>query len=323
MNRQEWFYGKRWGLFSHYLSNPAGQPIDRVVSAGEWNAKVNRFDVKGLAKQVKVVGADYVCITIGQNSGNFCSPNKIYDRLTGISPSRCSSRDLVAELSDALSVYGIDLLVYLPSGAPNADSQAVERLEWENGIWEKPGEKNSCKRLAGFQRKWESVIREWSLRWGEKVKGWWIDGCYFSEDMYEHPDEPNFKSFAAALRAGNENAVLTFNKGLEEPFMMPCEEADFTAGEVDTSLPLAISGDGTREGMEEKLNGKKLHVLSFLGSAWGEGTPRFPNELAAGYTKYIVERDGIVTWDIRLQDDGLIPECFMEQLMVIGKNVKP
>ena len=51
-------------------------------------------------------------------------------------------------------------------------------------------------RLAEFQRKWEAVIREWSLRWGKSVSGWWIDGCYFADQMYRFDDEPNFASFA-------------------------------------------------------------------------------------------------------------------------------
>ena len=44
-------------------------------------------------------------------------------------------------------------------------------------------------------------MREWSLRWGDKIGGWWIDGCYFADEMYRHPDAPNFASFTAALKA--------------------------------------------------------------------------------------------------------------------------
>ena len=43
-------------------------------------------------------------------------------------------------------------------------------------------------------------------RWGQKVWGWWFDGCYFADAMYRHPDAPNFASFAAAAKAGNPDA---------------------------------------------------------------------------------------------------------------------
>ena len=222
MDRQEMFQGKRWGLFNHFLCVPAGDGTGEPCSPEEWNARVDAFDVELLAAQLREVGADYFCITIGQNSGHYCSPNPVYDQLVGISPSKCSRRDLIADLAAALEPQGIDLWVYLPSGAPCADAQAVERLEWVDG---------QGQRLASFQRKWEAVIREWSLRWEERAKGWWIDGCYYPDAMYNFPDEPNFKSFAASIRAGNPQAVVAFNRGLEDPFLPQCPWEDYTAGE--------------------------------------------------------------------------------------------
>jgi alpha-beta hydrolase superfamily lysophospholipase len=37
----------------------------------------------------------------------------------------------------------------------------------------------------------EAVIREWSLRWGKNVSGWWTDGCYHADKMYRHADAPD------------------------------------------------------------------------------------------------------------------------------------
>ena len=122
MDRQEMFQGKRWGLFNHYLCVPAGDGTGEPCSPEEWNARVDAFDLELLAAQLREVGADYFCITIGQNSGHYCSPNPVYDQLVGISPSKCSRRDLIADLAAALEPQGIDLWVYLPSGAPCADA---------------------------------------------------------------------------------------------------------------------------------------------------------------------------------------------------------
>ncbi len=109
-----------WGLFTHYLKVPkASTEAERVEL---WNKKVDRFDVEGLASQLQKVGAKYYFITIGQNSGFYCSPNKTYDSLVGRNPSRLTRRDLVAALYKALQKRGIKLGVYLPSGAPENDS---------------------------------------------------------------------------------------------------------------------------------------------------------------------------------------------------------
>ena len=307
MSRQDWFTGKRWGMFTHYLPVPAGDGTGQYYSAEDWNRRIDRFDAELLASHLHEVGADYFCITIGQNSGHYCAPNPVYDELVGISPSKCTRRDLIADISAALAPYGIDLWVYLPSGAPCAEPQAVERLEWVDGRGE---------RLASFQRKWEAVIREWSLRWGTKVKGWWIDGCYYPEDMYNFPDEPNFASLAAAIRSGNPDAVVGFNRGLEYPFLLQSSSDDYTAGEVGEWLPVP----GARE--LENLNGKKLHVLSYLGQTWSLGEPRFPDELVVGYSKLICGKGGIITWDAPLEINGAIPEAYRRQMKVLNEALK-
>jgi len=112
-----------------------------------------------VAAQLERTGTRYYFITIGQNSGHYCAPNPTYDRLIGIRPSKCSRRDLIADLYDVLHPRGIELLVYLPSGAPAADRVAMERLEWEwgyEGDWPGGGTKRTGKRLATFQHRWES-----------------------------------------------------------------------------------------------------------------------------------------------------------------------
>jgi hypothetical protein len=80
--------------------------------------------VNGLADQIKSVGAGYLVLTIGQNSGYYACPNPAYDRLVGIQPSKCSRRDLIGDMAQALHKRGIKLIAYLPSGAPSGDAEA-------------------------------------------------------------------------------------------------------------------------------------------------------------------------------------------------------
>lgn len=318
MNGKEtWLADKKMGLFGHYLAAPAGNGLDIDRGVDDWNRRVDAFDTEKLAEQLKEVGVDYFGITIGQNSGYYCSPNKVYDELVEISPSKCSRRDLIQDLAEALEKRGIDLIVYLPSGAPDGDERAMEKLEWRWGYEGEIGDYSKPKRedrQVSFQKKWQRIIREWSERWGDQIKGWWIDGCYYSDKMYLFEDEPNFHSFAAALRAGNENAVLAFNTGLDDPFVLETEEADYTAGEVANLFPLGVRNADTKEKIQEKLQGKKWHILSYLGESWGQGSPRMPAFLAAGYTQYVNERGGMISWDLPLSYDGTISEEWMAYL---------
>jgi len=310
-HKTDWLKDARWGVFTHYLVKPE-------MSAEQWQRQVDAFDVEGLARRLRSVGAPYICLTIGQNSGHFCAPNATYDELTGIRPSKCSRRDLVSDLADALAVHGIRLMAYLPAGAPAHDKTACERLQWGwgfQGPWPAVhGGPTTGKRIAEFQRKWEAICRDWSMRFGRKVSGWWIDGCYFADDMYNFPDEPNWSSFAAALRAGNLDSLLAFNPGVRSRVVKHCPVEDYTAGEVDYSLPALLQG--------RFLDGAQLHILSFLGPTWGAAPPRFPLELVVGYTKYVNACEGVITWDVPIHPSGLVPEPFLEQLAAIARAVR-
>lgn len=316
-DRTGWFADCGWGVFCHWLGVPPGPDGKEGLTADAWNRQVDAFDVEGLARQLDALGAPYFFITLGQNSGHYIAPNNAYDHHVAIQPSKCSRRDLVADLYEVLHPRGIEMLVYLPSGAPAADPVAVSRLEWEWGF--EPGSRGTRrigKRLVEFQKKWEAVIREWSVRWGPKVRGWWLDGCHFADEMYRHDDEPNFRSFAAALRAGNRDALLAFNPGLLTPIICHTEYEDYTAGEIQNVLTVCPGPWVERQGHKAR-----YHVLSYLGEHWCKGQPRFPDELVLGYTKHVVNKGGVITWDVPIQKNGLIPEPFVRQLQVIDDGL--
>jgi hypothetical protein len=289
------------------------------MSAEAWNEQVSSFDVEALAAQLHSVGVPYFYITIGQNSGHYLAPNATYDEYVGVSPSKCAARDLITDLAHALAPHGIRLLLYLPSGAPAADPAAVRRLGWEWGFkggWPHWGGRPTRKRLADFQQRWEAVIREWSLRWGSRVSGWWIDGCYFADEMYRHADEPNFRSLADALKAGNPDAIVAFNPGVHVPIVCHSEYEDYTAGEIAEAFP-------TCPGPWVACNGHRAryHVLSFLGERWGGGAPRFPDEFVIGYTKHVASKGGVVTWDVPIEVPGTLSEAFLDQLAALAVSM--
>jgi hypothetical protein len=305
-----WFKNCRWGMFTHYLADGASnlKPID--LSPDDWNRRIDAFDVDGLAAQLAAARVPYFVITLGQNSGFYLSPNATYDTITGITPSKCSRRDLIADLAAALKPHGIRLLAYLPGTAPRSDARAKARLEGTPDA-----------RGSEMQRHWEAVCREWSLRWGQSVSGWWIDGPYDAEN-FQHPDAPNYRSFAAALKAGNPDAIVAFNNGLRTPLYSITECDDYTPGEIERDMTVApgMRMDPPRlDAYPEFLNGARLHVLTIMGEWWGQGPVRFPDELTIGYTKFINSRGGVVSWDVPLTLAGHIDPAFLPQLTALGR----
>jgi alpha-L-fucosidase len=308
-DRAAWMREARWGVMTHYLADwvARGNEAQLEMTPEEWDKLIDRFNVEGLSKQLESAGAGYHILTIGQNSGFYLSPNATYDRLVGVVPSKCSRRDLVAELSEALQRRGIRLIVYLPSGAPARDRAAIEALGWQDGE-----HKN-----RDFQLKWEQVIREWSERWGKKVDGWWFDGCYWPNTMYRTTEPPNFATFAAAARAGNPSSVVAFNPGVVDRSLSMTPFEDYIAGEINQPDRLMI-----RRAVNGKVDGVQIHVLSYLGETWGKGLPRFSDEQVIAWSRKILGSGGAATWDTPIQSDGLISEPFIAQLTGLGRALQ-
>lgn len=308
----DWMRDARWGVMIHFLSD--SPTVEAATATDEWNRRVDEFDVPRLVSQLREVGAGYLLFTLGQCSGFFCSPNATYDRIVDEKPSRLSRRDLMGDLAEALAPEGIRLLAYLPSHAPGLHRRATEALRclppWK-AVWhgDYSSSQPSDDRLAEFQHYWEAIVREWSLRWGNKVHGWWVDGCYHSDKMYRHPDAPNFRSFAEAMKAGNPDALVAFNPGVPIPMVCHSEFEDYTAGEVNVMVTPYQHGDFHRT-----IDGAQVQVLSFLGPWWSTGEPRYPDNLVVEYTRYINSLEGAVTWDVPCLANGEIPESYMRQL---------
>ncbi|MEN6641008.1 MAG: hypothetical protein ABFE08_01045 [Armatimonadia bacterium] len=331
----DWFRDAKWGVFVHYLAGLPSADDPEASNPESWNARIDAFDVAALAAQLAEIKAGYFFITLGQNSGFMLSPNATYDNLVPRRPSRLSRRDLVADLIEALAPHDIPVMVYLPSHAPALDREAVQGLQctppWDASCWQlKPGtyliEGEVDARLSAFQRNWEAVIREWSVRWGKGVRGWWFDGCYKADIMYRSPDEPNFKSFAAAVKAGNPDSLVAFNPGVKVPVVCHSEYEDYTAGEVADSFPVCMDSHYGRENKPEKywgqpierfVDGAQYHLLTFMGPYWCRGLPRFSPEMVIGYTKHVNSLEGVISWDVPTSEAGIIPEPFMAQFRAL------
>ena len=332
--RTDWLSKAKWGLLMHFISDVCARDSgDPTMSPARWNTIVDGFDVENLTSQLHELEAGYFCLAIGQNSGYYCSPNAVYDGITGVRPpdlSKCSRRDLVADLHAALARHGIKLLVYLPSNAPCKDSDAIFSFEytppdekfhksWLEAATVRHYEEMAAgtnPRLVAFQHKWEAVIAEWSCRWGKSVSGWWIDGCYNANTRYRHADEPNFRSFAHSMRAGNPASVVAWNPGVLYPPVSMDEEEDYTAGE-------ARPGDDLQKAMcLGKFERHALfHLLAPLGVDWAKGPSTRNADQLFKETASVTAFGGAVTWDIPFKPNGAIPEDIFAVLSPFSKKI--
>jgi hypothetical protein len=319
--RTDWFKDAQWGVSTRYLT-------DAGMSAEEWNKRVDAFDVPGLVKQLEAIGCRYYVITLGQNSGHFCSPNAAYDKYAGIQPSKCSKRDLVADISAALAPKGIKVMLYLPCQAPNADPVAQKAFGLPQGAKPQPIDE-------AFAKKWAEVIQEWSKRYGKNVVGWWFDGVHGTKPIHRSqlgkkvvgPDSiwwtesawwfSNFNQaiariYADAVRSGNPDSITAFSSGFVG-VRKGTDAEDYTAGEIADAEWVECEG--------RWLDGKQWHMLSHLGLQWGTGRPRFSDEAVIEITRNIIKNEGVVTWDVPIQPSGLIPEPFVKQLTAVREGL--
>jgi hypothetical protein len=263
----DWFKDARYGVFMHFLP---GDP--------KTFALVDQFDVPSLASQLEAAGAKYFVLTLGQNSGYFNSPNKVYDRYTGYGPGeRCARRDLPLDLYRALQPRGIKLMLYLPCQVPNQDARAQKSFGLRQGKEDQPVN-------VEFANKWAEVIGEWSERYGDKVAGWWFDGGY----QHIGFNESIAAIYARAVKVGNPKAIVTFNPGVRVIRWTKAE--DYTAGELNDPLEQIPRS--------RWLDGSQWHALTFVGSTWGQRDVRYTDAQWGRWVSAVVANGGVVTFDL-------------------------
>ena len=174
-----------------------------------WDECVAEFDTDAFAAAMNEVGAGYVIFTVMQRRRTLIAPNATFDRISGYRPGEaCTRRDLIEDLYQSLARYKIPLMLYYTGDGPCDDPQASKAFNWTYPI-------NDT-----FLERWSSVAREYGERYGKKVAGWWVDGCY---PWLEYNDE-RLGVFAEALRAGNPDRIIAFNRGVD-PKVMSLHEA--------------------------------------------------------------------------------------------------
>lgn len=325
MDMKEYMRSKRWGIFNHYLPWPKpGTPRD--VAAKEWNATVDSFDAEKLAKTLHEMGAGYYFITLMHGAEYMPVPNKAYEKITGMPENYvCSKRDLVLDLYDALKKYDIDLCLYYNGLSPFNNSYAADCRENIFGGTVEVTQIGTFLNVDAkeYIKKWSEPIRELSLRYGDKIKMWWMDSCY----DYAGYTEELLKPYCDAFKAGNPDVLVGYNNGeligwdevcaeTQEIFdkmnvpiinrcgelklMKRCSFEDVTCGE---HLGFTYIPDGAYT------DGALTHLLipagnTINGNMWGTPGAGYSREKIKEYVHKVNEIGGIVTIDIGVKPDG-------------------
>lgn len=193
-HRSDWMQQAPFGLMVHWIA-PGPLPLEGE-HIQDLNRAVDAFDLDRFMRDFERSGAGWLIFTIGQNTAMYAGPNAVLDRLAG--PGHFSNRDLVGEIAARVHQAGKRFIGYLPSEV-NAPEQLHAAFAW------------NPKDQAEFQRRYTDFIRDYSLRLGTNLSGWWFDGCYtwdvFPNHTYDWP------LWFDAARAGNPDAIVAFNDG--------------------------------------------------------------------------------------------------------------
>lgn len=293
--RTDWFLEAGYGVFVHYLEGLQNN-AERLHSLGKetsWDECVKEFDTEAFAATMDEVGAGYVIFTVLQRKRTMIAPNPTFDRISGYKPGEaCSTRDLIEDLYQSLARYDIPLMLYFTGDGPIDDPQAREAFNWTRPI-------NDT-----YVERWTSVARDYSERYGKKIAGWWVDGCY---PWLGYKDD-SLKVFAEALRAGNPDSIVAFNRGVDPDVMAYTPFEDYTCGEQNRFFDMPTS---------RFINGEQWHILSYLGEWWGDPGTKYSKQDLRDYVFEVHRRGGVVSIDVILFRDGSLDRSQIEILRAV------
>ncbi len=311
-HRADWMAEGSYGIMVHYLIAPPGD-TDAERTA-EFSRIVDAFDVDVFIAQFASTGADWLIFTIGQNTGYYCSPNAFLDQAL---PGHTSRRDLMLEIAQRLKAMNKRVIAYLPAEA-SAQTEAVhEAFAWN------PADQSE------FQKRYQEFIRQYALKFGKLLDGWWFDGCYewevFHNSLYEWP------AWIAAARAGNPDAIVAFNDGsfcINKVKPVTLLE-DYHAGEVHTlndgKIKLGHEDDSPLYMPDSRfIDGVQWHALLPVDSTFEGGEPyHYSDEVLFKWVSECKSVGGAVTLNLPVGQDGRVPEASIAQMQRLGAYLKP
>ena len=316
----DWMQEHPFGLMVHWIA-PGPTPL-KGPHIEELNQAVNSFDLDRFMRDFESTGAGWLIFTIGQNTTMYASPNAVLDKLAG--PGYCSERDLVLEIAERVHAEGKHFIAYLPAEV-NKPQKLHAPFAWN------PGDQTE------FQVRYTDFIREYALRLGTKLSGWWFDGCY-TWDIFPNSTY-NWPLWFGAARAGNPNAIVAFNDGsfcigITTP-VTPLQ--DYLSGEVEALVdgkirlgrrvkdaPLHMPETRFVEGTETQWHA--LVPIDCNRFWWHTPkrpmTPSYPDAELVSFLSQCRAVGGVVTFNVGISQEGALGAETVAQLSRITESQK-
>jgi len=213
-----WMIDGKYGIFVHWSALSRG--FTGNEPRADWFQKsVEMFDVHVFADAIERTGAAWITFTATHQGFYWPGPNAALDKIVS---GRTAERDLLGEIINELDRRGIRTLFYLHTGYNGYDPHV-----WREVVGAKDPD------TKRFSDNIEAILRDCSLRYGEKLMGFgYMDGAL----SWDYPLNPSWEAWARAIKAGNPNAVVGFssNRG---PTVSPFSELAVTDGGSELRQP--------------------------------------------------------------------------------------
>lgn len=290
----------RYGFMVHWTPQSFPSHGERKSYADA----VRDFNVEAFADQVKRGGAGFLVLVTAHALQYFPAPIHSLELLL---PGRTTSRDLVADLAQALENRGVRLFLYYHLGS-------IEDPEYlrASGFWETD--------TTRFFENWVRIVTEIGERYGARLAGWWFDDgmCNY---YYRSPD---WQRLYRASKAGNPRRVTTFNRWL---WPAATDFQDYDACEVCTEpaatgwLPAGGDGrflDGPAKGLPAAVTliteGDWLHA----GKDTAVGAPRWTAPQLTLYLRDFASRRVVPIFNLEIYQEGRLSPSTIDVFAAAG-----
>jgi len=305
----DWLARLRYGIGVHWTA----QSVPRQGTPLTFQDAVEAFDLKAFVEQVRYAGADYVLFTATHALQMLPAPNSALDRIL---PGRTCTRDLIGELSAALAVHRLPLLVYWNHSCNGKSDPAWREAVGYDG-----------KDKTRFADHLIDIVGCMGQRYGKSVRAWWFDSPYSLDPSGPHnsvtTDMTGFRfpweRMTVAAKAGFAERLVTYNAGVDETYLYTAHQ-DYWAGEMNDLKHPA--------GNRYQSNGLQWFGWTCLDDrSWVHAKrdtaivqPLYGDAELAAYVRTCRDHQAPMTFNLGIYQDGTMSQSSLDLLHRLGET---
>jgi hypothetical protein len=323
-----WMTKGKYGIFMHYqyrilvgysIRTKPQFPNPSQMTAREWNRLVDGFEAKGFAAQMAEAKVGWVIFCLDDHYFAWpCAPNRTFSEFTGYAPGeKCSRRDLIMDLANALNAEGIKLICYFAGlngymKEPKVTAGLMDEVRGRGEFNQKtpPPAEGRRRRLA--------VLKEYADRYQDKIAGWWFDGL---EPGTYNGEPHDWREIDSIVHAANPKAVIAFSYGANEQACVGQGIDDFTGGDTWSKQDLKRLTPARLPAQA----GILWHGKIYCGNVYhgqGDGN-QFSDQELIDWVSTCTRQGGVCTLDWPFDPKtGLLKDFGLAQLKSVAQAVK-